>query len=109
MFGRTVLALTHLLRLPSALNLGLFTLPSLAEDSLRNLYARRSLHDTMGIAHIDRLRHIRDLITQAGRYDTSGTRLICFSGADFNNKAHASSDTNPDVRLIDLTALYSPA
>lgn len=66
-------------------------------------------NDTMGMAHIDRLRHIRDLITQAGRYDTSGTRLICFSGADFNNKAQASSDANPDVQLLDLAALYRPA
>lgn len=66
-------------------------------------------NDTMGVAHIDRLRHIRDLITRANRYDTSGTRLICFSGADFNNKAQASSEANPDVQLIDLAALYSSA
>lgn len=66
-------------------------------------------NDTMGMAHLDRLRHIRDLITRAGRYDTSGTRLICFSGADFNNKAHASSAAHPDVQLIDLAALYTPA
>ncbi|NEA62862.1 ATP-binding protein [Streptomyces sp. SID12488] len=66
-------------------------------------------NDTMGIAHIDRLRHIRDLITLAGRYDTSGTRLICFTGSDFNNKAQTSSTANPDVRLIDLAALYRSA
>ncbi|MDQ0934265.1 AAA+ ATPase superfamily predicted ATPase [Streptomyces turgidiscabies] len=66
-------------------------------------------NDTMGMAHIDRLRHIRDLITRAGRYDTSATRLICFSGADFNNRAQASSDANPDVQLLDLAALYRPA
>jgi hypothetical protein len=37
-------------------------------------------NDTMGIAHIERLQHIRDLITQAGRYDTTHAQLICFSG-----------------------------
>ncbi|ELP69879.1 AAA family ATPase [Streptomyces turgidiscabies] len=64
-------------------------------------------NDTMGIAHIDRLRHIRDLITQAGRYDTSGTRLICFSGADFNSTARGSSAADAGVHLINLAALYS--
>ncbi|WP_240483490.1 hypothetical protein [Streptomyces pathocidini] len=66
-------------------------------------------NNTMGMAHIDRLRHIRDLVTQAGRYDTSATRLICFSGAGFNDKAHAVAAADPDVRLIDLAALYGQA
>lgn len=43
-------------------------------------------NDTMGAAHIERLRHIRDLITRIGRYDTTSTRLICFSRAGFNDK-----------------------
>lgn len=50
-------------------------------------------NDTMGISHIDRLRHIRDLITQAGRYDTTRTQLICFSGAGFNDKARVAATT----------------
>lgn len=63
-------------------------------------------NDVMGAAHIDRLRHIRDLVTLAGRYDTAGTKLICFSGAGFNDKAHATAAADPDIRLIDLATLY---
>jgi AAA+ ATPase superfamily predicted ATPase len=63
-------------------------------------------NDTMGIAHIDRLRHIRDLITAAGRYDTSGTHLLCFSGTGFNDKARATASNSPDIRLLDLPILY---
>ncbi|MGY1452183.1 hypothetical protein [Streptomyces sp. SS8] len=66
-------------------------------------------NDTMGAAHLERLRHIRDLITLAGRYDTANTKLMCFSGAGFNDKAHAAAATNPDVRLIDLETLYGQA
>ncbi|WP_233221481.1 hypothetical protein [Streptomyces carminius] len=66
-------------------------------------------NDTMGAAHIERLRHIRDLITLAGRYDTTNTQLMCFSGAGFNDKAHAAAATGPDIRLIDLATLYNQA
>jgi hypothetical protein len=66
-------------------------------------------NDTMGIAHIERLQHIRDLITQAGRYDTTHTQLICFSGAGFNDKARIAADTTPGIQLIDLAALYGQA
>ncbi|MFG2563567.1 ATP-binding protein [Streptomyces sp. NPDC048496] len=63
-------------------------------------------NDTMGIAHLERLRHIRDLVTQAGRYDTAHTRLLCFSGAGFNDKLRAAAEASPDVQLIDLAQLY---
>ncbi|WP_176930134.1 hypothetical protein [Actinacidiphila guanduensis] len=39
------------------------------------------------------------------RYDTTNTRLMCFSGAGFNDKAHAAA-ADPAVRLIDLATLY---
>lgn len=61
-------------------------------------------NDTMGIAHIDRLRAVRDLITRAGRYDTTHTRLLCFTGAAFNDKARAAASS--DVQLITLPSLY---
>ncbi|MCF2526118.1 AAA family ATPase [Yinghuangia soli] len=66
-------------------------------------------NDTIGIAHIERLQHIRDLVTAAGRYDTSGTRLLCFSGAGFNAKAQAAAEASPDIHLIDLPTLYRPS
>ncbi|MEU8398075.1 ATP-binding protein [Nonomuraea sp. NPDC048892] len=63
-------------------------------------------NDTMGAAHVDRLRHIHDLITRTGRYDTSQTKLICFSGAGFNGKAHQAAASSSELRLVDLPALY---
>ncbi|MEO3786887.1 ATP-binding protein [Actinocorallia sp. B10E7] len=63
-------------------------------------------NDTMGAAHLQRLHHIRDLIAQTGRYDTTHTKLLCFSGAGFNDKAYASASASPDIHLIDLPTLY---
>ncbi len=63
-------------------------------------------NDTMGIAHVERLRHIRDLITQAGRYDTTSARLMCLSGTDFHDKAYAAAQTAPDIQLVNLETLY---
>ncbi|MFI5715704.1 ATP-binding protein [Nocardia sp. NPDC051750] len=62
-------------------------------------------NDTMGAAHLERLQAIRDLIARNGRYDTSRTRLLCFSGAGFNDKIRAAADAG-DVVLIDLPMLY---
>src|SRR5690606_10393362 len=42
--------------------------------------------EVMGAGHLARLRRIRALITAQGRYDTSGTRLLCFSGAGFTDE-----------------------
>ncbi|WP_238697335.1 hypothetical protein [Streptomyces sp. E2N166] len=51
-------------------------------------------------------RRIRDVITRTGRYDTSRTQLLCFSGAGFNDKARHAAATSPDVQLVGLRALY---
>jgi AAA+ ATPase superfamily predicted ATPase len=62
-------------------------------------------NDVMGEGHLDRLRHIRDVIARNGKYDTSRTKLLCFSGAGFNEKALAVAQAE-DVALVDLPALY---
>ncbi len=63
-------------------------------------------NDTMGIGHVDRLRHLRDLIGRAGRYDVSQTRLMCCSGAGFNDKARLASEAG-EVVLVDAPMLYA--
>lgn len=63
-------------------------------------------NDTMGLGHLERLRHIRDLVTASGRYDTRDTRLLCFSAAGFNDRLHKAARTSSDVRLIDAARLY---
>ncbi|MFF0307878.1 ATP-binding protein [Streptosporangium sp. NPDC004379] len=64
------------------------------------------LNDTMGMGHIDRLRRIRSLVAESGRYDTAGTRLICFSGAGFNDGLHEVAREADDVVLVDLARIY---
>jgi len=63
-------------------------------------------NDTIGRAHIDRLRHLRSLIARAGRYDTGGTRLILFSGAGFNDNARDAAASSSDIALVGLSDLY---
>ncbi|MFC7550563.1 ATP-binding protein [Plantactinospora sp. GCM10030261] len=63
-------------------------------------------NDTMGAAHIDRLRHVRELLQRTERYDTARTRLLCFSGAGFNDKARETAADAGDVLLVDLPMLY---
>ncbi|WP_254190106.1 AAA family ATPase [Nocardia noduli] len=63
-------------------------------------------NDTMGQAHLDRLRHIRDVITRNGRYDTSRTRLLCFSGSGFHDNARKAAESD-EVVLIGLPMLYA--
>lgn len=61
-------------------------------------------NDTMGAGHLARLRTIRDVITRNGKYDTSRTRLLCFSGAGFGDRV--SADESDEVILVDLPTLY---
>ncbi len=63
-------------------------------------------NDQLGAGHLDRLRHIRDLIHRTGRYDTSRTRLLCFSGTGFNDNARAARGAADDIQLIGLPTLY---
>jgi hypothetical protein len=63
-------------------------------------------NDTMGIGTIERLQHIRALIARAGRYDTTGTRLVCFSGAGFNEKAENAARADSAIQLIGQERLY---
>lgn len=63
-------------------------------------------NDAMGAAHVDRLGHVRDLVAQSGRYDTSRTRLVCFSRAGFSDRLRVRSQEAGDVLLVDLHQLY---
>ena len=40
-------------------------------------------HEVMGMGHLERLRHIRRLLTAQGRHGAATARLLCFSGAGF--------------------------
>ena len=60
----------------------------------------------MGLRHIERLRRARAMLTVKG-YDTTGTTLVCYSGAGFDPALQAAAGSS-DVLLIDVDRLYGP-
>jgi AAA+ ATPase superfamily predicted ATPase len=59
----------------------------------------------MGIAHLDRLRHIKSLLAARG-LDVSQVRLACYSGAGFTDGLRAAGAAG-EVILVDLVRLYT--
>lgn len=63
-------------------------------------------NEVMGREHLERLRHIRSLLAASGQYDTTSTRLACYSGAGFTPEL-AAQTTSDDVMIVDLSRLYA--
>jgi uncharacterized protein len=63
-------------------------------------------HEMMGLTHLDRLRHIRGLLTAQGRPGAATARLLCFSGAGFSAELTEEADRAGDVRLLTPADLY---
>ncbi|MFE9093636.1 ATP-binding protein [Streptomyces sp. NPDC007264] len=65
-------------------------------------------NDTMGLAHLERLRRIRHLLASRATGTTASdrTRLLCFSGAGFTDDLRGIADRDPAVQLVDLNRLY---
>ncbi len=59
----------------------------------------------MNLGHLERLRRARDLLAVKG-YDTSATRLACYSGAGFDRELSDLAAADPVVQLIGLDRLY---
>jgi hypothetical protein len=64
-------------------------------------------NEQMGMGHIERLRRIRDLLAGSQKFDTSRTRLACFSAAGFTDDLKRAR--GDDVDLISLEDLYGEA
>ncbi len=64
-------------------------------------------HETMGIAHLERLRHIRGLLTAQGRHGAATARLLCFSGAGFTAEIRDEAARSGEVRLLTPADLYT--
>ncbi|OHV42583.1 MULTISPECIES: ATP-binding protein [unclassified Pseudofrankia] len=62
--------------------------------------------DAMGLAHLDRLRRIRDLLDTQGRPGAATARLACFSAAGFSEQLTRATEESPDILLIGPAALY---
>lgn len=57
-------------------------------------------HETMDLAHLERLRHIRGLLTAQGRPGAAAARLLCFSGAGFTAELVNEAARSGDVQLV---------
>ncbi len=64
-------------------------------------------HETMGQAHLERLRHIRGLLTAQGRHGAATARLLCFSGAGFTAELVDEAARSADLRLVTPADLYT--
>jgi uncharacterized protein len=62
--------------------------------------------ETMSVTHLDRLRHIRDLLTVQGRPGAAGARLLCFSGAGFTDGLAREATAQGDVVRVGAADLY---
>lgn len=56
--------------------------------------------------HLDRLKRARDLLAVKG-FDTSQTRLACYSGAGFNRELREIAQRDEQTLLVSLDDLYS--
>jgi AAA+ ATPase superfamily predicted ATPase len=63
-------------------------------------------HETMGLPHLERLRHIRSLLAAQGRHGAASARLLCFSGAGFTPDLTAEAANSPDIGLLTPADLY---
>jgi len=64
-------------------------------------------NETMGGSHLARLSRVLDLVRDTGKYDTSRTRLVCFSGSGFSADL-AEAARRGEVDLVGLDDLYGP-
>jgi hypothetical protein len=59
----------------------------------------------LSLGHLERLRRARDLLAVKG-YNTSATRLTCYSGAGFDPELSGVAAADPLVQLVGLDRLY---
>jgi hypothetical protein len=81
-----------------------------AEDTRRPLLAigEAKWNEQMGLGHLKRLGRIRELLAGNAKLDTSGTRLVCFSGAGFTDDLKQRGQRG-EVELVGLEDLYGQA
>jgi AAA+ ATPase superfamily predicted ATPase len=63
-------------------------------------------NEVMDASHMRRLKHIQSIVAGAGKYDTTRTRLVCFSGAGFSAEL-AEAAWRGEVDLVGIEELYA--
>ncbi len=64
-------------------------------------------NETMGMGHLERLRHIRAFLHERSSVRTHDTRLLCFSGAGFTDELRRLAEHDAALQLVDLPRLYT--
>jgi AAA+ ATPase superfamily predicted ATPase len=64
-------------------------------------------HETMGMSHLERLRHIRGLLTAQHRHGAATARLLCYSGAGFTCDLTQEASRTGDIQLLTPADLYA--
>lgn len=62
----------------------------------------------MTLADIERLQRAAQLLADRG-YDTSATKLTCYSGSGFDDHLREAAAHDPHIHLVALTDLYAPS
>ncbi|OIV38756.1 ATPase [Mangrovactinospora gilvigrisea] len=62
--------------------------------------------EIMGIGHLERLAHIRGLLTAQGRRGAAEARLACYSAAGFSDQLRERADKDPGIVLVEASDLY---
>jgi len=62
--------------------------------------------ETLGVRHVERLRHIRNLLSAPGKFDTTATKLMCFSGAGFTPGLRDLAAVDATILLVSASDLY---
>jgi hypothetical protein len=60
----------------------------------------------MGLGHLQRLGHMRDLLAARGTPLADRVRLLCFSGAGFADDLRRAADHDDGIQLVGLERLY---
>jgi hypothetical protein len=60
----------------------------------------------MGLPHLDRLRHLRALLTAQGRLGATGAKLACYSGTGFTDDLRRAAAEDDSIVLVTVDDLY---
>ena len=77
-----------------------------SHPTIRALGEAKASRTTRGIADLDRLDHIRDLLVSRG-IDAGQARLLLFGRTGFHPALVAATAARSDVELVDLARLYT--
>ncbi|WP_407937051.1 AAA family ATPase [Kineosporia babensis] len=62
--------------------------------------------EPMGLGHLERLRHIRQLLTAQGRHGAETAKLVCYGAGGFSEQLQEAAQGDPEIVLVGVDDLY---